>query len=95
MRGLSRAHGHAPWAPEMPGPAPVHRGFPCLQPQGRPAQPCLQHTHGLIPPSLSPQIPWLVKNRALSTTPIQFKGGSPETSVASPHFSLLSTLATT
>lgn len=68
MRGLSRAHGHVP--PETPGPAPVHHGFPCLQPQGRPAQPCLQHTpwSDETPSLRSPQIPWLVKNRALSTT---------------------------
>ena len=37
--------------PETPGPAPVHHGFPSLQPRGHPAQTCLQHTPWSHPPT--------------------------------------------
>ena len=73
MRGLSRAHGHVPPAPGdagpcprpsrlylSPAPGPSCTGLPAAYPRVSPPPP---------PPRLSsPQIPWLVKNRVLSTT---------------------------
>ena len=85
MRGPTRAHRHIPPTQKRRAPPPSIMAFPVSSPGA-----ILHHSLS------SPQVPWMVKNRALSTTPIQFKGGSPEASVASPHFSsLLSTLATT
>lgn len=81
MRGLTRAHRHilpprrrrAPprpsWLSQSPAPGPSCTDQPAAHPMV--SSPC----------SLSsPQVPWVVKNQALSTTPIQFKGGSPEAS---------------